>query len=126
MRYQRERKFIEAATCLQKYVRRYLAKSYVERIRAERSQSPIDHEKRRLDAEQAAIVIQRQIRKLLAIRRVERIRAQREELRQIKEKYAAIKIQRFYRSHKLERSQRFEEAAVCLQVIRKLVSINSF
>jgi hypothetical protein len=74
-----------------------------------------------------AIKIQSLIRRFLASRRVDRLRYQRDMLRQIQQKHAAIVIQRFYRTHKLERNRRFEKAAIVLQShIRKFLAIRRY
>lgn len=46
------------AIILQSHIRRFLATRYVERIRAERSTSPMEQEERRVAEEQAAVKIQ--------------------------------------------------------------------
>ncbi|KAI6175906.1 Protein C33A12.3, isoform a [Aphelenchoides bicaudatus] len=98
---------------------------YVERIRAEQSASPIDHQELRI--EKAAVKIQALIRRFLAVRRVEKIRANKEALRQIQERHAAVVIQRFYRTHKQQRDQKFEHAAVVLQSnIRKFLAVRRY
>jgi mannitol-specific phosphotransferase system IIBC component len=127
LRYERENenmKYQQAAICLQKHVRRFLATRYVERIKTRQSLSPIDHEKRRYSEETAAIIIQCQIRKFLASRRVSKIRAHREAIQQIRERHAAVVIQRFYRTH---RNRQFELAAIKLQShIRKFLALRRY
>ncbi|KAI6220613.1 hypothetical protein M3Y99_01599500 [Aphelenchoides fujianensis] len=113
-RLQRQKKFERAAVVLQSHIRRFLTQRMVERMKAEccGPESPKERNERHCEEERAAIVIQSRIRKFLATKRVERMREQQEAIRQLRERHAAIVIQRFYRTH---RHDKFEHAAVVLQ-----------
>lgn len=63
----------------------------------------------------------------MAIRRVEKIRAHKEALRQIKERHAAVVIQRTYRTYKQKRDHKFEQAAIVLQAhIRRFLGVRRY
>ncbi|KAI6239706.1 hypothetical protein M3Y99_00563500 [Aphelenchoides fujianensis] len=125
-RLQRQKKYEHAAVVLQSHIRRFLTQRMVERMKAEccGSESPKERNERRCEEERAAIVIQSRIRKFLATKRVERMREQQEAIRQLRERHAAIVIQRFYRTH---RHDKFEHAAVVLQAnVRRFLAFRRY